>query len=312
MVRQSEDSSQSEDWFRSEDYPEVHAAVKKGHRALEKSFRDHPGFDRDLRVIFPIEKVEFIGGGMCHTITIRAGEDSSSADVTVPNPLWGFEDMLMKLIGIGHVQSFPEMVTRKRLRTKLQFVMRKLSGVVGVIVTRIDYQKLVGKKHVKKNRTRSELEFSGFFDEFGGVFEQFDYLFDDDDHDEFSEEEDEEEEEEDGHQTSSNPGGELASAALDIEDVVVDHAQNMLTISFKRPLRALKDFGSGTGFFVELSGLSLLESGKLGAFYVNFGCTLPVLSSPGAGKTRPNRGGWGLSGCREGWLRKSRAFPTRK
>lgn len=223
-----------------EDFPELHAAVKKGQGAVERSFKDMPGFDPEFRAAFRVKKVEFTGGRHS-SIVIQGGEDPSSPDVTVPNPLWGME-RLMEMFRFGKEQSFKEMVTRKRLRTNLQFMIRKLSGVVGVLVTRIDYQKLVGKKHVNKERKLSDLEFGGFFDEFGGVFDQLDYLFDESDH-EFFDESDDELDEDDKPRSNLladeiHSRGELASAALEIEDVVADEAQHMLTISFKRPLRA--------------------------------------------------------------------------
>ena len=158
----------------------------------------------------------------CSAITIEAGEDLSSPDVTVPNPLWGMDSdpLLMEILGQSKNKTKTKTVKKKRLHTNLAFVIRKLSGVVALLVTKTDYQKLVGKKHVKNKRKHSEMEFSF------GMFDVSDP-------------------EEDDQPTWSIPGiekihtrGKLASTALEIEDVVADEAQNMLTISFKQPMRA--------------------------------------------------------------------------
>ena len=45
-----------------EDFPELHAAVKKGQGAVERSFKDMPGFDPEFRAAFRVKKVEFTGG----------------------------------------------------------------------------------------------------------------------------------------------------------------------------------------------------------------------------------------------------------
>lgn len=135
------------------------AAVKKGQGALEKCFRDHAEQDFNDRPVFRVRKVEFTGGGMCHTITIKTGEDPSSPDLTVPNPLWGLGcDALVNLLGGKEMKT-------KRFRTHLEFVIRKLSGVVGVMVTRMDFQHIVGKKHVKKKRKRNQMDIFGLSDE---------------------------------------------------------------------------------------------------------------------------------------------------
>ena len=239
-----------------EDLEEYVTAVKKGPRALEKRFEDDPEFDEECRLVFRVKKVEFAGGGLCHTITINAGEDPSSPDVTVPNPLWGLGSechSIMEFIGrsfIGQKRSFAETVTRKQLHTNLEFVIRKLSGVVGVVVTRTDYQKIVGKKHVKNKRKRSKMEFGMLLDEISAP-RVLSFLYDDFDHegdcfsDEYGDFDADDDDSEDDQMPRSIPGldqtrskGELASAALEIEDVVADEAQHMLTISFKSPLRA--------------------------------------------------------------------------
>ena len=48
--------------FSMEDFPELHAAVKKGQGAVERSFKDMPGFDPEFRAAFRVKKVEFTGG----------------------------------------------------------------------------------------------------------------------------------------------------------------------------------------------------------------------------------------------------------
>ena len=53
----------------------------------------------------------------------------------------------------------------KQFHTKLNLVIRKLSGVVGLTVTKMDYQKIAGKKQVKNKRKRDEVEFGGLSEE---------------------------------------------------------------------------------------------------------------------------------------------------
>lgn len=84
------------------------AAVKKGPGALEKKFKDHPEDDFDFRAEFRIRKVEF-PVGTCSAITIEAGEDLSSPDVTVPNPLWGMDSdpLLMEILARARTRPRP-------------------------------------------------------------------------------------------------------------------------------------------------------------------------------------------------------------
>ena len=195
-------------------------AVKKGRGALTKCFKDQPEDYFEDRAEFQIEKVEFpMFSGSLAKYTITAGEDTASPDVTVPNPAWGMLPLLSeKLVGFFEARGVKVTKTMetKRFHTKLDFVIRKPSGVVALTVTKMDYQKIAGKKHVKNKRKREEFEFSGFS-----------------------------EEEPEDKQTWSIPGlekinsrAELATVALDIEDVVADEMKNMLTITFKHPLRA--------------------------------------------------------------------------
>ncbi|CAE7314879.1 unnamed protein product [Symbiodinium natans] len=198
------------------------AAVKKGQGALKKCFKDQPEDYVEDRAEFRVEKVEFpMLPGSLTKYAITAGEDAGSQDVTVPNPAWGMLPLLPeKLIGFFEARGVKVTKTMetKQFHTRLGFVIRKLSGVVGLTVTRMDYQKIAGKKHVKNKRKRDEFEFGGFSEEEPGE-----------------------------KQTWSIPGlekinsrAELATVALDIEDVVADEGKNMLMISFKHPLRAFQ------------------------------------------------------------------------
>eukprot|EP00933_Yihiella_yeosuensis_P018004 TRINITY_DN14950_c0_g4_i1.p1 TRINITY_DN14950_c0_g4~~TRINITY_DN14950_c0_g4_i1.p1 ORF type:complete len:614 (-),score=162.39 TRINITY_DN14950_c0_g4_i1:358-2199(-) len=194
-------------------------AVKKGRAALGSTFKDHPEDDPEFRLPFRIAKVEFGDGLVQQSIQTRV--DESSEVVTIPNPAWGMSDDFMELMECmgGKRQKLTKTVKTKRFKTELEFIIRKLSGTVGINVVKTDFKKIVGKKHVKKKRPQPESFGFGFFD-------------------------DEDMQEESNGFDWSIPGldsiharAELSATALEINDVAADEQNNMLTITFKHPLR---------------------------------------------------------------------------
>ena len=183
-----------------------------GQGALGTCFHDQPEDYFEDRAEFRVRQVERAGGGGVIQPAVTAGEDTTSPEVTVPNPAWGMLHLLPSAL-----QKLTKTMETRRFHTNIGFVVRKLSGVVGITITRTHYQKIVGKEHVKKKRKHTEI---------------LDPLS-------FSDGEPEEE------PVWVVPGldsmqsrAELAGTALEIQDVVPDEGRNMLTITFKNPLRA--------------------------------------------------------------------------
>eukprot|EP00440_Ansanella_granifera_P040982 gb/GFBE01044439.1/.p1 GENE.gb/GFBE01044439.1/~~gb/GFBE01044439.1/.p1 ORF type:complete len:630 (+),score=161.94 gb/GFBE01044439.1/:1-1890(+) len=192
------------------------AAVKKGTSALGSIFKDCPEDDFEFRPSFRIQRVEFGDGLLRHSIA--AGEDISSQEVTVPNPAWGtLPDDVFQALCPG--KKLTKTMKTRRFKTSIEFVISKLSGVVGLHIEKTDYQHIVGKKHVKRKRKHVDaFGFGGFFGE------------DDEQSDEKPE--------------WNIPGLDnissrvtLCTTALEIDNVAANEESNMLEITFKNPPR---------------------------------------------------------------------------